>query len=531
MPGDPTPTGHPAADRPDPDREVWQRTDPLGIAARTLSGLQKAILPLVAVMVGSGGFRQGPLVALAIFAAILAGNVLFAWIGWRQHRYQLGADDIRVERGIVSRHSRAVPYDRIQDVSLHEAPIARLLGLVEVRFETGAGGKDELTLAYVGRDQGARLRDTVRARRGAPSGATSGDAAPTSDAPDAADAEPGRTLFAMDMPRLLTFGIFEFSLVVFAVLFGAVSQFDFLLPFDMWEPQGWLALLAGPAQWLAGLGLAVQVIGVLFAAGSLGLVGLATGIVRTVLRDYGFRLDRTERGLRRRHGLLTRSDMVMPVHRVQALTVTTGPMRRRIGGWHALRVVSLAQDDKAGSHMIVPFATMAEIAPVVAETGFTLPPDGLTWHGTSPAFHTIRALIVAVPLLVVGAVLLAADPYIVEAEYQPLGIAILLAMVAAFQCARRYFLWRHDRFALDEGQIYVRRGWLAPRLDIAARIKVQSVELAQGPLGRRLGYASLRFGIAGGDLELVGAGLADARVIAAAVLDSVARLDFSRLPR
>jgi putative membrane protein len=508
---------------PASDHEDWQRTDPLGIAARTLQGLQRAILPLVAVMVGSGGFRQGPLVALAIFAAILAGNVLFAWIGWRHHRYQLGADDIRVERGIVSRHSRAVPYDRIQDVSLHEAPLARLLGLVEVRFETGAGGKDELTLAYVSRDQGARLRDTVRARRGALP--ATGQEAPQ-------PAEPtDRTLFAMDLPRLLTFGIFEFSLVVFAVLFGAVSQFDFLLPFDVWEPQGWLALLTGPAEWLAGMGLAVQVIGALFAAGSLALVGLVTGIVRTVLRDYGFRLDRTDKGLRRRHGLLTRSDMVMPVHRVQALTVTTGLMRRWIGGWHALRAVSLAQDDKAGSHVLVPFATMAEIDPVVAETGFVLPPADLAWHGTSPAYHASRALAVAVPLLAVGALLLAADPYIVEPEYQPLGIAILLAMIAAFQCARRYFLWRHDRFALDEGQLYVRRGWLAPRLDIAARVKAQSVELTQGPLGRSRGYATLRFGIAGGDLDLIGARLDDARAIAGGVLESVARLDFSRLPR
>ena len=54
----------------------------------------------------------------------------------------------------------------------------------------------------------------------------------------------------------------------------------------------------------------------------------------SVLRDYGFRLEETPKGLRRRRGLLTRTDTVMPIHRVQALKVTTRIFRRRFG-WHA----------------------------------------------------------------------------------------------------------------------------------------------------------------------------------------------------
>jgi putative membrane protein len=43
----------------------------------------------------------------------------------------------------------------------------------------------------------------------------------------------------------------------------------------------------------------------------------------------------------------------MPVHRVQALKVTTRILRRRFG-WHALAVVSLAADEKSGSQVVVP---------------------------------------------------------------------------------------------------------------------------------------------------------------------------------
>jgi len=46
------------------------------------------------------------------------------------------------------------------------------------------------------------------------------------------------------------------------------------------------------------------------------VVGMLSGIVRTFLRDWDFRLERTSKGFRRRRGMFTRTDVVMPVHRV-----------------------------------------------------------------------------------------------------------------------------------------------------------------------------------------------------------------------
>ena len=57
------------------------------------------------------------------------------------------------------------------------------------------------------------------------------------------------------------------------------------------------------------------------------------------------------------------------------------------------------------------------------------------------------------------------------------------------------------------------------------------MKLAEGALGRRRGYATLHFGIAGGSLSITGLPLDRARQIASAVLDSAAAIDFSELPR
>ena len=190
----------------------------------------------------------------------------------------------------------------------------------------------------------------------------------------------------MSPKRVVTFGLFEFSLAVVAVVAGLAQQFDFLLPFEVWDWRAWREQLAAPGQWLAGLGFLAQVLGVVVAIGSLALVGVATGVIRTVLREWNFRLERTDKGLRRRRGLLTRTDLVMPVHRVQALRLRTGFLRR-LFGWHALKVVSLASDSGSANHEAVPFAQMDEIAPVVAETGFALPATDLDWDRAMPAYR------------------------------------------------------------------------------------------------------------------------------------------------
>ena len=91
--------------------------------------------------------------------------------------------------------------------------------------------------------------------------------------------------------------------------------------------------------------------------------------------------------------------------------------------------------------------------------------------------------------------------------------------------------WRKYRYAIDGGQIYVRRGWWQERLTIAPQVKVQTVEIAQGPIARRQGLASLNFGISGGTLEMVALPLETAWAIRDAVMEQVAAVDYSAFNR
>jgi len=506
---------------------AWLRTSPLGILALGFRSVGRAVLPAIAVSFGAEdwGFAAG----LLLVCAIIATSLLGAALAWWRTQYRIGSSDIRLHRGIIGRSARSIPIERIQDVSLEQRLLPRLLGLVEVRFETGAGGKDELKLAYVTLSEGEALRESVRARidSGEPAhfagqGSVQNTRANVSTSGEG-EANAATPLFAMGPRRILLFGLFEFSLIVFAVLGGAAQQFDVLLPFDIWDLEAWEQRLAGPnalvGAWLARLGWLSRLVGVLVALALLGAIGLATGLVRTFAREYGFCLERTPRGFRRRRGLVTRTDLVMPEHRVQAVTVSTG-LLRRIWGWHRLSFISLAQDAGSANHTVAPFAQMREIGPIAAAAGFSLPDSATDWQRPSPRFRLDHAVLGALIPLAATVVALA-----LERPAWALGALLLAAMITL----RHHLLWRCERHALDDRQVIARSGWLVPGIKIATRVKLHSVEIVQGPLGRRRGYADLRFGLAGGRLVLRGLALSDAQRLRTAVLGSITGIDFSEL--
>ncbi|RDC61072.1 UPF0699 transmembrane protein YdbT [Alteripontixanthobacter maritimus] len=488
------------------------RTHPASIAIGTLKGLPNALFGLAAVAFAGDLVSREYLYigGLAVGVALLM--LFFAWLSWRRRTYIVGETDIRVEAGIVSRQARSVPYERIQDVSLEQGLLPRLFGLVQVRFETGAGGKDELALAYLTEDEGERLRETVRARR------DGHEAAPAADDSESPLQEPP-PLFAMPPKRILTFGLFEFSLAVFAVLFGLLQQYGDALPFDVWESSFWKELMVGPGEQIASLGPMAQAIGIVMALLSVAVLGVATGLVRTTLREWNFRLDRTEKGFRRRRGLLTKTDVVMPAHRVQAVTVGTGLIRRRFG-WHNLKFVSLAQDSGSANHVVAPFAKVEEIRPIAAAANFALPQGDLDWHRASSRYRFDSAVLNG---LFMGVVALG----VALSDYP--WFAIIPLAIGALQVMRQAFLWRFERHALSETQLFRREGWLAPKLAVASRVKLQSVEIAQGPITKWRGYATLHLGLAGGKLSITGISLDRAQSLRTAILESIAQTDFSEL--
>ena len=128
--------------------------------------------------------------------------------------------------------------------------------------------------------------------------------------------------------------------------------------------------------------------------------------------------------------------------------------------------------------------------------------------------------------VIVWLAVLAAIPV---AIFAPFGLFLVPLGAAVLAAGANLYAWEFRRHAIDASQVYASHGFFSPTRQIATRLKLHSVEIAQGPLARRGNYATLRLGLAGGTLSFEAVPLSDARRIRAAVLDSIAGVDFSRL--
>jgi putative membrane protein len=449
-----------------------RRLHPATIALRFAKEAPSTILALPAGLAFAS--RLGLSGALALAAALAGVLLAVKWLAWRRFRYGVGATEIVIESGILHRNRRSIPFDRVQDVDIERTFLARLFGLAKVRIETGAGGKDEGLLDSVSLAEAHRLRETVRAWRadGVPAAASEEGAAP-----------PSRILFAMGVPRVLLFGLFNFSLVYIAGLFALLQTFDRFLPFDIYDPARWVGLVGPylPERWTIGATAAV-----LFAAAVLGSLA---GILRTVARDFGFRLSLEGGRLRREHGLFTRSEAVIARRRVQLAQVRGGPVRGWFG-WSGLFFQTLgAGTDRSGLQSAAPFASRAEIEDVLAEMGpLRLPPPPELIQVSRR--HILRSA--AARLGPAAAAILAL------ALWEPavlllLALLPLLAVTAALD--RRY-----HRYALADDLLFVARGVWRRRLWLVPLANVQSLSLSHGPIQRRLGLATLAIDTAGAPL-------------------------------
>ncbi|MBX3561566.1 MAG: PH domain-containing protein [Sphingomonas sp.] len=445
-----------------------RRLHPATLVVRWLKIVPQMLAAFIGLTVAV--MKEGVGGALLTAVLLLLAGGVFVALAWWRFTYRVEANEIVIEKGVLQRQRRVIPFDRVQDIAIEQPLLARIFGTARVTVETGGSDKEEGRLDMIGLGDARALRDRVRrGKAGAPAAA------------DAVDAPPAEEplLFAMDVPRLLLAGLFNFSLVFLAVI-GAVLQYLDQLGLVEWN-QWFNSERADQALHMATMGT------VAILAVALILAGMVAGVVRMVSANFGFRLTRAAAGFRRKRGLVTLTDVVIPLRRTQVALIESGPLQR-LFGWHALSFQTLGADRKEGGVQIAaPFARMAELLPILAEAGFPAPPPRTEFHGV-PRRALLRR---AGPWLALAAIATGAA-FAIE-PLAGLGGAALLALALA-----AVLRWRKHGHALDDRALFVRHGFLTRRLWIIPFEKAQTINVSRGPLQRPLALASLLVDTAGG---------------------------------
>ncbi len=222
----------------------------------------------------------------------------------------------------------------------------------------------------------------------------------------------------------------------------------------------------GPLLTMVGTGLAVGVS--VFLGQPLGLalllpMGIAVfgAVGNGFVAQYGFTLSLTSRGLGVRAGLLNVRSQSIPVDRVQGVVVVE-PVVWRWLGWCEVQVTvagvrSRGDDEARFTSTLVPV--------IERDAGARLAVDALGSGGPE-----------ATPLQ---------QPPHRARWLDPIGWPVL-------------------RLGTGAGQVVTRRGVLVRRTDVVPRHKVQSCDVTQGPLQRRLGLATLHVHLPAGPVSAEG---------------------------
>lgn len=453
--------------------------------------LQKSTsLAITAVFLASvgGGIRLGSPRFLLGILGVLVVTVGYEAAYHQRFRYELTEDTLDIRSGVFSRREREIPYGRIQNVDITRNVFQRLIGLSAVNIETAGGGSTEAVMQYVTPFEAKRLQQEIRRhkRDDTARGEAVDDASGVDDNHKPVDEsrDEEELLFEIAPSELALAGVLSFDPrvpgLIIALFTGSIPFVSPIVPIE------------APPLVLFGILL------VLFTGG----IALAwvVGAVSAVLNYWGFRLTRSEGELRYERGLLQRYSGTIPFDKIQAITISDNPLKRRAG--YATLAVETAgygpsQANGRGSEAAVPIGSRDRVERLANEID---PYD-------TPQFERppkrIRRRYLVRYLLALGA--LTAVLYGVAAWFNATGqlpwylpaVGVLLAPVAA------HYKWLHRGYWVGEDHLVTRNGFWSRETKLIAYYRIQTVIDSRTLFQRRWNVATIIADTAG-SLSILG---------------------------
>ena len=485
------------------------RLHPATLAFDIVKHVRAFALPAVLVWFGAsrstggpdGVFGRVPVGWETWLLVLLVPAIIASVIRYMTFRLRYDARELVIRDGLLFRNERHVPFAKIQNLEAVQNAFHRLLGVVEIRVQTGGGKEDEARLSVLPKAAFEEMRQYVFEGRG--------EALTVSAPGDTGALPPGMapsTLLHLPVRELLLCGFLENKgMILIGAAYGIAWESGLL--------GGFWNRLFGEETYGRGLvrdliigffeGKALPVTTVGIALGGLAVLLLLIRLISMAwafLRLYDFRLSRVREDLRIEFGLLTRVAATIPIRRVQTITINQGPLHRWLARASVRVETAGGQGPDAGGHRdrewLAPLIRLTALPALLDELvpGFSL--EGVAWQPVHP-----RAFSRAVKPGLLTAVVL---DLVWWATFGWSALLVLPLLVTwAVLAARQYV--RHLGWAEHDEVVLMRSGWIWRQVTLARANKIQSVSLHESPFDRRAMMARVR-------VDTAGAGTASHRV-------------------
>jgi len=469
-----------AAPPPGARRDLaWRRVHPVTpfvrgwaavVAILVIAGQQ--VLDDVSNAIRAAGEIRGlwwmVLLGLVVLVGIIFG---YAALAWRMTAYAVDDDAVHLRKGILFRQQRHARLDRLQAIDVRQPLLARLFGLAELRLEVAGGSDSGVAIGFLKEADAQHLRADLLARAAGVK-ASHGTAAAGVGAAAAQPAPAGGSV-PDDGPDALLTGAPEAPRDEAGPEDDVAPEAPERTVYEVPPTRLLLSLLRMPGVWigvlaLVGVGVAVfltREVSVLFSALP-AILGVGGYIFQRFAGEFGFRAALSPDGIRLRHGLLETRAQTIPPGRVQAVSLTQGPLWRGPDWWrvkvnvagygggegqqgeqqHVLLPVGPREEALTALWLVLPDLQVDDPDDTLALLDEALTGDARTdrWFVTSPR----RARLL--------------DPW----------------------------SWRRNGYAVTGRALLARGGRFVRRLEVVPHERTQSLGLMQGPWQRRRGLAS-----------------------------------------
>ena len=283
---------------------MWHRLHPLSPVVRAGRALL-ALLVVFAPSLLSGGGMARSFGDLGVAGLLVVLGV----ISWLVTRWRLEGGDLRIETGLLRRHSSRFPLRQIQAIDMVRPTLARVFGLAELRLRMGGSSGDSGRLAYMHMREAERLRAQLLAL----AHGQEQDAVASPPEIVLLSVPPGRLLVSIVLSRM--------GLIVEAALVSLI-----------------VVVIVSPtaARAVVGVGLA-------------GVIALLAAFWRRLNGEYNLTVAEASDGLRLRAGLLETTAETIPLGRVQAVRMIE-PLLWRPMGWCRLEADIAGRQRKKGEN-------------------------------------------------------------------------------------------------------------------------------------------------------------------------------------
>jgi putative membrane protein len=481
----------------------FRRLHPLSPIFNMLSGLRQMVFLLLFAGISSNAIRIPMLIVMSTVILVLPT------LRYLRFGYRLGREELVVRQGLLVRHERRIPYDKIQNIDLVRNPLHRALSVADARIETATGGSAEAVLQVLSLPAVEELRSIALGRSGATEESRSPGTSPGGVLDRATDR--GRELLELSTGELVKLGLISNrGLVAVGAGLAFLTQFDDLVwtrleafanrvDWDTLPAVQWLASLretlstGGPSIENLALGLVTALVLVLVVV--LPAVYLLS-IALAIFRFHGFQLRRHENDLRSEYGLFTRISLTVPRARIQRLWSIENPIHRWLGRT-TLRMATAGGSTAAGSgsrgqssrQWLAPICPSERVAELLSEAQPQALPLPSSWHPISSRAQrrlTRRGLLRAALFAILVAVFTG-----------NLVTLLVFLPLAVWSSIRARLFVRHHHYGRTAEAIYLRAGWWTRRTWIVRLGKIQSVSIHQSPFDRRRAMAHLSIDTAG----------------------------------